>query len=137
MCVVLSDQKPFSHLSTVTTERHNSGVNLARQPGVLWMINKGKSCKLPILIMQFSRKLHIFFIAWTQARLIYSEIKWRSWNISCFIAHCVSFCFHKVYECYISISISIYILPSDNDFKHDTDVMKRLIAVIPIFIDFF
>lgn len=37
-----------------------------------------------------------------------------------------------VYECYISISISIYTLVAEGNFTHDTDLIKLLITVTSI-----
>lgn len=37
-----------------------------------------------------------------------------------------------VYECYISVNISIYTLAAEDNFTHDTDLIKLLITVTSI-----
>lgn len=71
------------------------------------------------------------FIVCTGAHLVYSEIIWVSWSISCCYSSFCVILFAHTCEHHILVSVNIYTLNTKDD------LIKMLITVTPISTDFF
>lgn len=89
------------------------------------------------MVTEFCRQVCMTFIVCTGEHLIYSEIMWVSWSISCCYSSFCVIVFAHTCEHHILVSVNIYTLNTKDNFIQNRDLIKILITVTPISTEFF